>query len=149
MSLKYFFFKGENGVFISIIIPSLKSLQIYKNFYWKDDIWRIWRNLGTNSERIRNSIYWLKTCAYKIKIPPPSPLKWSIKTMGGGGHNQGINARKVISEVYAFFVLLCTVFGRKSKHKTDVTAWHGINFRKNNLMKYSGHRKLLCGFSKF
>ena len=34
----------------------------------------------------------------------------------------GNNARKVISEVYAFFVLQCTVFGRKSKHKTDVTA---------------------------
>ena len=46
---------------------------------------------------------------------------------------QGCNARKVISEVYAFFVLQCTVFGRKSKHKTDVTAWHGIHFHKNNL----------------
>ena len=32
---------------------------------------------------------------------------------------QVTNARKVISEV---FVLQCTVFGRKSKHKTDVTA---------------------------
>ena len=38
------------------------------------------------------------------------------------GFDQGNNARKVISEVYAFFVLQCTVFGRKSKHKTDVTA---------------------------
>ena len=28
--------------------------------------------------------------------------------------DQGTNARKVISEVYAFFVLQCTVFGRKS-----------------------------------
>ena len=27
----------------------------------------------------------------------------------------------------------CTVFGRKSKLKTDVTAWHGIRFHKNNL----------------
>ena len=36
--------------------------------------------------------------------------------------HQGTNARKVISEVYAFFVLQCTVFGRKSKHKTDVKA---------------------------
>jgi len=34
---------------------------------------------------------------------------------------QGSNARKVISEVYTIFVLQCTVFGRKSKHKTDVT----------------------------
>ena len=50
-------------------------------------------------------------------------------------HNlfQGTNARKVISEVYAFFVLQCTVFGRKGKHKTDVTAWHRINFHKNKL----------------
>ena len=36
--------------------------------------------------------------------------------------SQGTNARKVISEVYEFFVLQCTVFGWKSKHKTDVTA---------------------------
>ena len=36
--------------------------------------------------------------------------------------NQCTNARKVISEVYAFFVLQCTVFGRKRKHKTDVRA---------------------------
>ena len=35
---------------------------------------------------------------------------------------QGTNARKVISEVYAFVVLQFTVFGRKSNHKTDVTA---------------------------
>ena len=35
---------------------------------------------------------------------------------------QGTNARKVISEDYSFFVLQCTVFGRKSKHKTYVTA---------------------------
>ena len=48
-------------------------------------------------------------------------------------HYQGNNARKLISEVYAFFLLQCTVFGRKSKHKTDVTAWHGIHFHTNNL----------------
>ena len=30
--------------------------------------------------------------------------------------HQGTNARKVISEVFTFFVLQCTVFGRKSKH---------------------------------
>ena len=35
--------------------------------------------------------------------------------------------------MYAFFALPCTVFGWKSKHKTDVTAWHGIHFQKNNL----------------
>jgi len=44
---------------------------------------------------------------------------------------QGTNARKVISELYTFFVLLCTVFGRKSKH---VRAWHRIHFHKNNLL---------------
>ena len=46
---------------------------------------------------------------------------------------QGCNARKVISELYTFFLLQCTVFGQKSKHKRDVTAWHGIHFYKNNL----------------
>ena len=46
---------------------------------------------------------------------------------------QGTNARKVISEVFAFFVLQCTVFERKSKDKMDVTAWHGIHFHKNYL----------------
>ena len=49
---------------------------------------------------------------------------------------QGTNARKGISEVHAFCVLQCTVFGRKSKHKTFVTAWHGIHFHKNNLWNY-------------
>ena len=54
-------------------------------------------------------------------------------TRSQGRSTQGTNARNVISEVYAFYVLQCTVFGRKSKHKTDVTAWHGIHFIKNNL----------------
>ena len=40
--------------------------------------------------------------------------------------SQGTNARKVISEVYAFFVLQCTVFERKSKHKTDVRSMETI-----------------------
>ena len=34
---------------------------------------------------------------------------------------QGTNASNVISVVYAFFVLQCTVSGWNSKHKTDVT----------------------------
>ena len=40
---------------------------------------------------------------------------------------QGNNARKVISEVNAFFVLQCTVFGRKSKHKDGCYSlpWNG------------------------
>ena len=46
---------------------------------------------------------------------------------------QGTNARKVILEVYTFFVMHCTVFRRKSKHKMDVTAWQGIQFHRNNL----------------
>ena len=55
-------------------------------------------------------------------------LKWSKQSL-----NQGTNARKVISEVYAFCVLQWTVFGRKSKHKTDVTSYHEIHFQKKNL----------------
>ena len=62
---------------------------------------------------------------------------------------QGYNARKVISLVNAFFVLQCTVFGRISKHKADVTASHGIHLSHKKLMKYSGHRKLLCELSNF
>ena len=46
---------------------------------------------------------------------------------------QGYNARRVIFRVVRFFVLQCTGFGRKSKHKTDSTAWHGIHLHKNNL----------------
>ena len=38
------------------------------------------------------------------------------------GFSQGWNARKVISEVYASFVLQCTVTGRQFKHKMDVEA---------------------------
>ena len=52
---------------------------------------------------------------------------------------QGYNARKVISEVYASFLLRCTVF---------VEAWHGIHLLHKKSMKYSGHRKLLCELSK-
>ena len=62
----------------------------------------------------------------------PVPVQSQMKSREDG-LDQGTNARKVISEVYAIFVLQCTVFRRKSKSKTDVTAWHGINFHKNNL----------------
>ena len=65
-----------------------------------------------------------------------------------GIYQQGCNARKVISEVFTSFVLQCTVSGRWSKHKTDVTAWHGIHLSHKKSMKYSGHRKLLCALSK-
>jgi len=54
---------------------------------------------------------------------------------------------KFFSEVYASFVLQCTVSGRYCKHKTDVTAWHGIHLSyKKKSMKYSGI--LLCELSK-
>ena len=46
---------------------------------------------------------------------------------------QGYNARKVISEVYATFVL--QVNTRRMSHEES--------------MKYSGHCKLLCELSKF
>ena len=61
---------------------------------------------------------------------------------------QGYNVRKVISELYASFVLQCTVSGRQCKHKTDVTAWHGIHLSHKKSMKYSGLRKLICELSK-
>ena len=48
-------------------------------------------------------------------------------------YGQGTNARKVFSKVCDFLYCSVLVFGRKSKHKTDVTAWHGIHFHKNNL----------------
>ena len=58
--------------------------------------------------------------------------------------NQGYNARKVISELYASFVLQWAVM----KHKTDVTALHGIHLsHKKSMIVYesifTGHRKLL------
>ena len=37
------------------------------------------------------------------------------------------NVKLVISEMFAFIVLQCTVSGRKSKHKADFTASHGIH----------------------
>jgi len=49
---------------------------------------------------------------------------------------QGTNARKVISEEFASFVLQCTVFGRQCKYNTDVTAWHGIHLSHKKSMKY-------------
>ena len=49
---------------------------------------------------------------------------------------QGYNARKVISEVYASFVLQCS-------------PCHGIYLLHKKSMKYSGHRKLLCELSNF
>ena len=63
--------------------------------------------------------------------------------------DQGYNARKVISEVCASFVLQCTVSGRYCKHKTDVEAWHGIHLSHKKSMKYSGHRKLLRDFQNY
>ena len=60
---------------------------------------------------------------------------------------QGTNARKVISEVYTFFVLQCTVFGRKVN-----TRWMSQSDRESiftkKIMKCTGHWKLLCEFSK-
>ena len=41
---------------------------------------------------------------------------------------------KLFQRCTHFLCSMCTVFGRKSKHKTDVTAWYGIHFYKNNLL---------------
>ena len=62
---------------------------------------------------------------------------------------QGTNARKVISEVYAYFVQQCTVFGRKCKHKTDFTTWHGTNFHKNNLWNILVIGKYYANFQNY
>ena len=67
------------------------------------------------------AVQWHKSCFGSLTSKISNHLQSCI---------QGFNARKVISEVYASFVLQCTVFGRKSKHKTDVTVWHGILFQK-------------------
>jgi hypothetical protein len=50
---------------------------------------------------------------------------------------QGCNARKVISEVYVYVVLQCTVSGRMLQ--PDM----GLIFHIKKSMKYSGHTKLL------
>ena len=62
--------------------------------------------------------------------------------------NKVLMQGKLFQRCAHFFVLQCTVFWRKSKHKTDITAWHGINFHKNNLWNILVYRKLLCELSK-
>ena len=57
---------------------------------------------------------------------------WAI-LKGGGGLGKDVMQGKLFQRCTHFFVLQCTVFGRKSKLKTDVTAYHGIHFHKNNL----------------
>ena len=61
--------------------------------------------------------------------------------------SEGTNARKVISEVYAFFVLQCTVFGRKvNKRRIPQPDMESIFTKK--VYEISGHRKLLCELLK-
>ena len=55
------------------------------------------------------------TWAHAICATRPSPSTLAIRP-------KNYNVKIVILEVYAFLVLQCTVPGRKSKHKTDVTA---------------------------
>ena len=62
------------------------------------------------------------TDTFRIFRDGKSKYRFFFLTVRDCTRNQGTNARKVISDVYAFFVLQCTVFGRKSKHKTNVTA---------------------------
>ena len=85
-----------------------------------------------------------KTNHCSDQIPDPKPkfiikrnikIK-SIKFRKGRRYNNVyslIDASKVIMQGKLFFVLQCTVFGRKRKNKTDVTSWHGIHFHKNKL----------------
>ena len=59
--------------------------------------------------------------------------------------DQGYNARKVISEVYASFVLsLGGNVNTRRMSKPDM----GSIFHIKKSMKYSGHRNLLCELSK-
>ena len=59
--------------------------------------------------------------------------------------DQGYNARKVISEVYASFVLsLGGNVNTRRMSKPDM----GSIFHIKKSIKYSGHRKLLCELSK-
>ena len=68
---------------------------------------------------IYNSPLCCKSCTLQKKLnimfSPPAPYH-TAGTLEKDELQQGTNARKVISEVYAFFVLQSTVFGRKSKH---------------------------------
>ena len=86
------------------------------------------------------AVQWHKSCFGSLTSKISNHLQSCI---------QGFNARKVISEVYASFVLQCTVFGRKSKHKTDVTAWHGIHFHKNNLWNILVIRNYYVNFQNY
>ena len=76
--------------------------------------------------------------------PPSTPSKIFLKCS-----YQGCNARKVISKIYASFVLRCTVSGlggtvnTRRMSKPDM-----IHLSHKKSMKYSGHRKLLCELSK-
>ena len=59
---------------------------------------------------------------------------------------QACNARKVISEVYASFVLsLSSNVNTRRMSKPEI----GSIFHIKKSMKYSDHRKLLCELSKF
>ena len=59
--------------------------------------------------------------------------------------DQGFNARKVISEVYASFVL--SLGGNVNTRRMSKPDMESI-FQIKKSMKYSFHRKLLCELSK-
>ena len=108
--------------FFSFILYSSFRTLFRKSFYCLES-WIGWL--------AKINIFGCKHCThYTVKYLPRC---WFSSTYHSIRKIQGCNAMKVISKVYAFFVLQCTVFGRKSKHKTNVTAWHGIHFYKNNL----------------
>ena len=61
--------------------------------------------------------------------------------------SQGYNARKVISEVCASFVL--SLGGDVNTRRMSQPGMGSIFHTKKKSMKYSVHRKLLCELSKF
>ena len=89
----------------------------------------------------------------------PSMQRWQFHIYNGilktlSNHvkdriDQGSYARKVnCGRVFSVYILKPVLFGRKSKHKTDVPPWHGIHFHKNNLWNILDIGKLICEFSK-
>jgi len=103
-----------------------------------------------------NPLVWILSVPFSLKGSSKCTYHVNVHKLYGVEYistvcsqDQGTNVRKVISEVYTFFILQCTVFGRKSKHKTDVTAWHGIHFHKNNLWNILVKKNYYVNYQNF
>ena len=93
--------------------------------FLKDSVILVNVSLGSSSDGSRRvRVTQISSPSRDPPISIPSPGLLSTTTCRYRGY---------LRDVRIFCTAECTVFGRKSKHKTDVTAWHGINFHKNNL----------------